>query len=190
MRVPAWLRCARALFLAAFLGMSADVRAVGEQPWILVDTQALTLTVLSPDNHVLARFRNIAIGSGGVADIHHRGDETTPRGIFHVSRVDRHSRFSMFYGLDYPSAAIARRAYADGTLGQADFDAIMRAVRQHRAPPQNTPLGGQLGIHGLGVGNLDVQQAVNWTDGCVALTNRDIHQLGRWVHLGTRVVIR
>ena len=179
-----------ALFVAVLLGLPAVSRASGGESWVLVDTRALTLTVLSAENRVLMRIHNIAIGSGGAAEIHHRGDETTPRGMFHVAWVDRHSRFTTFYGLDYPSARIARRAYAEGSISQAERDAIIRALRQHRTPPQNTPLGGQLGIHGLGSGKPGVQQAVNWTDGCVALTNRDIRLLSRWMHVGTRVVIR
>lgn len=174
--------------VAVILGVPGVSWADGD--WVLVDTKALTLTVLSAENHPLVRFRNIAIGSGGTSDLHRHGDESTPRGIFHVAWVDHHSRFNMFYGLDYPSAGIARHAYDSGDISQTEFDAIMQALRHHRTPPQNTALGGQLGIHGLGGGNPDVQQTVNWTDGCVALTNRDIRRLGQWMHVGTRVVIR
>ena len=119
-----------------------------------------------------------------------RGDATTPLGTFHVAWINRHSRFDTFYGLDYPSAPIAQSAFAEGSISQAELNAILQALRHHRTPPQNTPLGGELGIHGLGRGTPDVQQTVNWTDGCVALTNRQIRSLGRWIHLGTRVVIR
>lgn len=183
------MRSLAVLFAVVLAGPAASW-AREAQPWILVDTRTLTLTVLAAENHVLVRFRNIAIGSGGVADSHLRGDETTPRGIFHVSWVDRHSRFGTFYGLDYPSARIARRAYAEGSISRAEYDAIVQALRQHGTPPQDTPLGGQLGIHGIGRGDPDVQQAVNWTDGCVALNNRQIRRLARWIHVGTRVVIR
>src|SRR3569833_293641 len=147
--------------------------AAGGADWVLVDTQALTLTVFSAENHVLARFHNIAIGSGGVADTHRQGDETTPRGIFHVTWVDRHSRFNTFYGLDYPSAPIARHAYDAGTLSQAQFNAIMQALRHHRTPPQDTPLGGQIGIHGLGGGNPDGRRAGGGAGGGGARADRD-----------------
>jgi murein L,D-transpeptidase YafK len=183
-------RCLGAWIVAVILGVSATAWAGGGQPWVLVDTEALTLTVLSAENHVLVRFHNISIGSGGAAESHRRGDETTPRGVFHVAWVDRQSRFGTFYGLDYPSARIARRAYLDGDISETELDAIIRALRQHRTPPQNTPLGGQLGIHGIGRGDPSVQQAVNWTDGCVALSNQQIRRLSRWMDIGTRVVIR
>jgi len=190
MRVISLRRCLGALFVAAMLWIPAVSWARGGQPWILVDTQTLTLTIFSTKNRVLVRFHNISIGSGGVSELHRRGDETTPRGIFHVSWVDRRSRFNTFYGLDYPSARIARHAYEEGNISQAEFDAIMQALRHRRTPPQTTALGGQLGIHGLGGGDSSVQQAVNWTDGCVALTNRQIRLLSNWIHVGTRVVIR
>jgi murein L,D-transpeptidase YafK len=164
--------------------------ATERKPWIEVDTRALTLTVFSAGNHVLARFDNISIGSGGVSEIHRQGDETTPLGVFHVAWIDRHSRFGTFYGLDYPSETIARRAYAEGSISQVQLDAIVKALKHHRVPPQNTPLGGRLGIHGIGSGDPVIQKTINWTDGCVALTNQQIRQLSRWVRVGTRVVIR
>lgn len=162
----------------------------GEQPWILVDTRALSLTVFSAENHVLARFDNISIGSGGVAEMRRRGDETTPLGTFHVAWIDRSSRYGTFYGFDFPNASIARRAYAEGFIGKAELDAILRALRRHRTPPQNTALGGRLGIHGLGHSDPRIHEAVNWTDGCIALTNEQISELSHWIHLGTRVVVR
>ena len=179
-----------ALLVAMLLGAPAVSWASGRLPWILVDTEGLTLTVFSAENQVLARFRDIAIGSGGAAKIHRRGDETTPLGIFHIAWIDRLSRFDTFYGFDYPSERVARSAYAEGIIGRAELDAIVEAVRQHRLPTQNTPLGGHLGIHGVGRGDPAIHEAFNWTDGCVALTNRQIRQLSPWMHIGTQVVIR
>lgn len=164
--------------------------AASQQPWVLVDTQNDVLTVFSADNHVIIRFHNIAIGSGGTAEVHRKGDDTTPLGTFHVAWINHHSRFGTFFGFDYPSSGLAIRAYAKGNITGAEFDAIIDAFRRHRIPPQNTSLGGQLGIHGLGNGNPGVQQSVDWTDGCVAITNREIKTLSLWVHVGTRVVIR
>ncbi len=179
-----------ALLVATLLGAPAVSWASARLPWILVDTEALSLTVLSAENRVLASFEAISIGSGGAAKIHRRGDETTPLGIFHIAWIDRRSRFDTFYGFDYPSERVARSAYAEGIISRADLDAILEAVRQHRLPPQNTPLGGHLGIHGVGRGEPAIHGAFNWTDGCVALTNQQIRQLSRWMHVGTQVVIR
>lgn len=180
----------RTLLVAAILGAPGFSWASGRLPWILVDTQALTLTVISAENQILARFHNVSIGTGGAAEIHRRGDETTPRGDFRIAWIDRHSRYGTFYGIDYPSEHIARRAYAEGIISRTELDAIIRAWQRHRIPPQNTRLGGRLGIHGIGRGDPRIHEAFNWTNGCVALTNQQIRQLSPWVQLGTRVLIR
>lgn len=176
-----------------FLGMLSSPlisQAMDRQPWVLVDTKTSVLTVFSADDHVITRFYNIAIGSGGVADEHRLGDETTPIGTFHVAWINRHSRFGTFFGFNYPTSDLTAHAYIKGSITGAEFDAIIDACRQHRIPPQNTSLGGQLGIHGLGNGNSLVQQSVDWTDGCVAVTNHEIRMLSHWVHVGTKVIIR
>jgi murein L,D-transpeptidase YafK len=177
-------------FALFFLSLPVNSHAASRQPWILVDTQSGILTVFSADDSVIVRFHNIAIGSGGVAKEHCRGDDTTPLGTFYVAWINHHSRFGTFFGFDYPTSGLAIRAYAEGNITGAEFDAIIDAIRHHRIPPQNTSLGGQLGVHGLGNGDPHVQQSVNWTDGCIAITNREIRALSTWVHVGTRVVIR
>ena len=158
--------------------------------WLAVDTRALTLTVVSGDGHMLARFQNIAIGSGGAASLHRAGDATTPLGTYHIAWINRHSRFGIFYGLDYPGASEGERAYAQKLISGAEYDAILAALRHGRLPPQNTALGGHLGIHGIGAGDPAVQRSVNWTDGCIALPNAQAQSLSTWVGLGTKVLIR
>lgn len=179
-----------ALLVAALLWAPVLGRAAGTRPWILVDTRALVLTVFSADDRVLARFDNISIGSGGAAEIRRRGDESTPLGVFHVAWIDRRSRYGTFYGIDYPSVDVARRALAQGVISRAQHDAILASFAHGRLPPQNTPLGGRLGIHGIGRGDPRIHAAFNWTDGCVALNNAQLARLSHWVRIGTRVEIR
>lgn len=179
-----------ALLVAVILAVPAAAWAGGQRPWVLVDTEALTLTIFSTENRVLARYDNISIGSGGAAEIRRRGDDTTPLGAFRVAWIDRTSRFGIFYGIDYPSERITRRAHAEGIISRAELGSILAALERRRLPPQNTPLGGRLGIHGIGAGDPRIHEAFNWTNGCVALTNSQARALSRWVGIGTRVVIR
>ena len=57
-------------------------------------------------------------------------------------------------------------------------------------PPQVTPLGGYLGIHGVGEGDPGIHADFNWTHGCIALTNQQIDDLAGWIRIGMRVVVR
>lgn len=188
--MSAFRRALGLMLAAVILAAHGVCWAGGGPPWILVDTEDLTLTVLSDENRVLARFEGISIGSGGVARVHRRGDETTPLGIFRIAWIDHRSRYDTFFGIDYPSERVARSAFAEGIINRVELDAIVDASRQHRLPPQNTPLGGHIGIHGVGRGDSGLHEALNWTDGCVALSNRQIHQLSRWIRVGTEVMIR
>jgi hypothetical protein len=75
-------------------------------------------------------------------------------------------------------------------ISSDDWRAINLAHQQGREPPSNTGLGGNIGIHGIGAGDPQVHEDFNWTEGCIALTNEQIEELARWIHLGTRVVVR
>jgi len=167
-------------------GCLADV----DDPSILIDTKTFSLTVLSANNRPLARFRNISLGSGGVSDTHLAGDATTPLGTFHVAWINLGSRFGIFFGLDYPTLSHGAHALALGILDQADYEAILSAHHDGYLPPQDTVLGGQIGIHGIGEGSPEIQRHVNWTKGCIALPNADAVALGKWIHIGTKVIIR
>lgn len=178
------------LFALLLIGSPAVSDAASPESWVLIDTSQATLTVYSAAGQRILQFEDIAIGSGGVSDIHRLGDESTPRGSFKVAWVNRHSRFGLFFGLSYPTREVAEGAFQQGYITATEYHAILDAYRKNKLPPQNTALGGRLGIHGLGSGDPNVHKSINWTDGCVAITNRQIKQLSRWVHKGTRVIIR
>jgi len=175
-----------------FLGVLVTGTVAGEAGdtlWLRVDSQARTLSVMQGDD-VLQVYANISLGRGGTTSTKRQGDERTPLGEYHVSRVSYNSVFHIFIGLDYPTLSQAERAWKDGQLTKQAYLAIRRAHKRHREPPQNTPLGGYIGIHGVGKGDPQIHATVNWTSGCVALTNAQIEDLDTWVSPGMRVVIR
>jgi hypothetical protein len=135
-------------------------------------------------------YDNISIGRGGVALDKIRNDEKTPLGEFHILRVAEDSPFHRFYGFDYPSLAHAKRALEANVIDQRQFAAIRRALRENGMPPQETRLGGYLGIHGLGPGDAGIHSAFNWTNGCIAVSNEQIDDLDQWIFLGMRVIVR
>ena len=77
-------------------------------------------------------------------------------------------------------------------ITRGEFDRIISALRINALPPQNTALGGAIGIHGIGPETpekLHIHEHLNWTEGCIALRNNEIHELRPYVGIGTRVVI-
>ena len=133
-----------------------------------------------------------ATGRGGLGDKRIRGDNKTPEGVYYITGFNEDSAFDMFFRLNYPNAKDGYFGLKRDLIDRDDFGRILDAQRQDRLPPQDTPLGGAIGIHGIGEENHDrlhVQRWQNWTQGCIALTNREIRELRRFVEVGTRVVI-
>lgn len=177
------------LLAAALLLGTAPARATDSQPWVLVDTRQQTLSVIQ-HGRIIEEFSDIAVGRGGTAEVRLRGDKKTPLGEFRVGWVNRDSSYHLFFGLSYPGEPNAREALKQHLLDEETYEAIRRAVVRNQTPPQNTPLGGNIGIHGLGKRDMEIHRSFNWTEGCIALTNGQIERLARWVDIGTRVVIR
>ena len=174
--------------LAVIQGM-ARAENLGADLWILVDSSTHTLSVYRRDR-LLERFHNVAIGRGGISTDRLRGDGTTPLGSFHIDRIKRSSRFLLFFGIDYPRPEHAERALEAGRINEGDYQRILLASQRHESPPQDTLLGGHIGIHGLGAGDRRIHEGFDWTQGCVALTNAQVIRLSRWIFHGMRVEVR
>lgn len=172
--------------MLAHLGQA---HAAQPQRWLLVDTQELILTVYEQDAPLLT-LHNLAIGRYGASANKRRGDNTTPLGRFRITGVERRSAFHRFVALSYPDQQRAEQAYRDGLISEAQYRAIVSAHADRAAPPQNTPLGGQIGIHGLGEADPTLHRTMNWTKGCVALTDEQLDALLPWVRIGMLVEIR
>lgn len=180
------IRAYFALFLLSLSGVT--LAQLDVTPWLMVDTGSQTLTVMA-EGGIKQVFSNISVGRSGPADHRLVGDGHTPLGVFRIAWINTASRFHLFFGLDYPNHDQAELAFRRKLIDFDTYYAIRSALFNGALPPQNTPLGGYIGIHGIGNGDRRIHNVANWTDGCVALTNEQMDQLAHWVTLGTRVVI-
>lgn len=171
------------------LCVSSDISTADQNVWVLVDTQKLSMEVRKGDKTV-AVLDNIAIGRNGAGEKNHRGDDITPLGNFRIGWINNSSSFRKFFGLTYPAIEHADNALKQGKIDQDTYESIARAHINGQIPPQDTDLGGQIGIHGLGSANMSIHKSMNWTHGCIALTNDQIDQLSQWVEKGTLVTVK
>jgi hypothetical protein len=163
--------------------------ATAGQPRLVVDTEAQTLIVILTDRPLLT-LHDLSIGRYGTTLEKRRGDGRTPLGQFRVTDVKRDSAFHRFIALSYPDAERAARGRQQGDIGASELRAILAAHRKGESPPQDTFLGGGIGIHGLGKADPALHRAMNWTRGCVAVTDRQLDSLLPWVEIGMQVDIR
>lgn len=167
----------------------AHVPRHDDEIWVLVDDREATLTVYR-GNLQLDRFAPISLGRSGARSARLRGSNVTPRGEFRVNRFNHQSDWHIFIGLDYPTPSHARMALEEGVFTQQDYDDYYDYYRRQGYPPQQTALGGFIGIHGIGKGDPDIHQQFHWTQGCVAVTDEQVERLASLIGIGTRVVIR
>jgi murein L,D-transpeptidase YafK len=157
--------------------------------WLLVDTNALKIEVKKGEQTVDI-IEGIAIGQSGAGQKMHRGDNITPYGEYKIGWVGQQSSFHRFFGLNYPSIQDADNGLRKGVIDKYTYTDIINAHLYKHVPPQNTPLGGRIGIHGLGNASEKIHQSMNWTHGCIALTNKQIDHLSQWINTGTLVKIK
>lgn len=142
------------------------------------------------------------------------GDNRTPEGEYVICRHNPNSRYHLSLQINYPNAADIARGLASGALAPGDAGRLAGLVERGGSPPADTPLGGEVFIHGqhpevtaqiakwtpktslrqdLLPGDIDpaaMKRCHDWTLGCVALANPDIRELYRFVPDGTPVTIR
>jgi len=147
---------------------------------IVVSKSARRLTLFVEGQEVFAARAALGRSAGGHKE--REGDRRTPEGDYYVCTRNDRSRYRRFLGLSYPNLRDAEAGFKAGRITRAQRDAIAEAVRGRRRPPWDTPLGGEVGIHGSGSGR-------DWTLGCVAVDDPDIDVLWKACPLGTPVRI-
>lgn len=104
------------------------------------------------------------------------GDRNTPEGRFMIINKNPASKYHKFMLLNYPNDSAQIRFNRMKALGKI---------------PPTAKIGGDVGIHGIWKGGDDmIEMGVGWTDGCIALKNKDVEELFSFVGVGTQVVIK
>jgi murein L,D-transpeptidase YafK len=159
-----------AILLAIAGSVSASRATPGEQKAdrIVIVKSQRTLKLLS-GGKVLKAYK-VALGGNPVGPKVKAGDKKTPEGDYVIDSKNAKSRFHLALHISYPNASDRERARDLGV----------------------NP-GGDVEIHGLEskyawVGSLHRQ--VNWTAGCIAVTNAEIEEIWPLVPVGIPVEIQ
>jgi hypothetical protein len=91
--------------------------------------------------------------------------------------------------IDYPSVADADLALAERRISAADHARIVTAHGRGELPPQDTALGGELGLHGEGRRWRGESKTLDWTYGCIALTDAELDFVAERAAPGTPISI-
>jgi murein L,D-transpeptidase YafK len=112
----------------------------------------------------------IALGRNPVGKKVRQGDNRTPEGIYRIDHRNANSRFYRSLHISYPNRKNIEKARK---LGVSPGGGIMI----HGLPPEIECVG-------------SMHRQVDWTAGCVAVTNSEIDEIWRVVPDGTIIEIR
>ena len=135
---------------------------------VLIEKKRRRLTLLSKGKAI--KTYKIALGGNPVGPKEMEGDNKTPEGNYTIESRNRHSDYHLSLRISYPNERDKKRAKGLGV----------------------SP-GGNIMIHGVKNGLEWVGEfhtATDWTEGCIAVTNKEMEEISRLVPNGTPVEIR
>jgi murein L,D-transpeptidase YafK len=133
------------------------------------------------DGELIGRFK-VALGGAPEGNKKKEGDKRTPEGRYYICTRNGNSKFKLFLGLSYPDVKAAEVGISEGLIDKDTYNKIEAAQELKIQPPWNTPLGGEVGIHGGGT-------ASDWTAGCIALSDEDIEIIWEYAPMKTPMEI-
>ena len=151
---------------SAYPNSEANQVAIIDRVVVVKSTRTLTLLA----NGRVIRSYKVALGGAPLGAKQQQGDHKTPEGFYVLDRRNPKSRFYKSIHISYPN----------------------EQERQNAARLGVDP-GGDIMVHGLpnGFGWLGVtHRAMDWTDGCIAVTDKEIDEIWDLVRDGTPIEIR
>jgi murein L,D-transpeptidase YafK len=156
-------------FLAAILcsGQISDLDAQSMADSIVISKSRHTLTLMS--GKTVLKTYSVALGRGSAGAKQVEGDNRTPEGKYIIDEKKTITRFHKALHISYPNPQ-------DRAI----------ALKLGKSP------GGDIEIHGLPTTFAwlgTAQHVLNWTTGCIALSNEEMDEVWKMVSISTPVEI-
>lgn len=135
---------------------------------ILIEKKERRLTLLSA-GEVIKTYR-IALGGNPVGPKDRQGDNKTPEGTYVIDSRNRDSRYHLSLRISYPNERDRKRARELGVSPGGDI--MIHGIKN--------------GLSGVGAAHAEV----DWTQGCIAVTDEEIEEIAKVAPNGTVVEIR
>ncbi len=135
---------------------------------VLIEKNERRLTLLSK-GEVIKKYK-IALGGNPVGPKERQGDNKTPEGNYFIESRNSNSNYHLSLRISYPNEKDKMRAKELGV----------------------SP-GGDIMIHGIknGLGWVgSLHAGIDWTQGCIAVTDEEMEEIFKLVPIGTTVEIR
>lgn len=155
------------IILVALLPCMAMAGDLPKADFVLVKKHEKRLYLMK--NKKPFKVYRIALGANSKGPKIRAGDERTPEGTYILDYKNPHSDFYKSIHISYPDDQDIKRA--------KEIDAVP---------------GGDIMIHGQKNDSKNfsrIHRYVNWTDGCIAVTNKEMDEIWESVDVGTPITI-
>lgn len=135
----------------------------------IVVIKSKRIMMLLKDNKVIKVYK-VALGKNPLGHKTQAGDQKTPEGTYVITSKNSHSKYYKAINISYPNESDIKNAKKLGV-----------------------PPGNGIAIHGLPKELEDIDKfhrRLDWTDGCIAVTNHEIDEIWQLVSDGTPIEIR
>lgn len=144
------------------------------------------------EGKTLIKTYPMSLGFQPVGNKEKEGDGKTPEGEFYISQKAMYP-VKKYLGtrwmrISYPSRKHAKKGLYKRLINKKTYSQIVETLINSQTPPQNTKLGGGIGIHG-GTDKILGGIAVDWTAGCIGLYDKDAEEIYNQVKVGTKIYI-
>jgi murein L,D-transpeptidase YafK len=158
---------------------------------LVIDRKTFSLHLY--EDTVLVKSYRASFGKNNQTPKSRSADGATPVGEYAVCTIDTAHMYYKYFRINYPNLEDAAAALRAGVINQRKFDQLKFDYYYAECISPDSPLGGNVGIHGIGEYNFffkNLPFVFNWTDGSVAISNESIDEIFSVIKKGTKVVIK
>ncbi len=127
------------------------------------------LLVLLKDGEIFRTYK-VALGRQPTGHKTRQGDRRTPEGRYILDSRNPRSKYHLAIHISYPNESDILSARSRGVSPGGD-------IMIHGLPPASAAVG-------------ELQSYLDWTDGCIAVTNAEMEEIWQLVSDGTPIEIR
>ena len=161
-----------------------------KDPRIVVDRKNYQVMLYS-ESTLVKTYKAVFGKAAGDVKIS-KDDNVTPVGDYKICSVDTTSKFHKFLKINYPNLHDAAEAFTRNYITKDEYETILIATKKDECSPAETKLGSGIGIHGIGTYDIifrNLPFSFNWTNGSIAVSNKNIDEIYSVVKIGTPVKI-
>lgn len=142
---------------------------------------------------ILIKKYKISLGRNRSKNKKEKNDQVTPTGVYEICSIIQNCPYYRSFKLNYPNEKDAAEAFKNNYISYKEYVSIVQAAQNGDCPPENTRLGSDLNIHGIGKYDFifrNLPFVFNWTNGSVAISNKNMDELIKVINIGTKVIIK